>query len=311
MMLNALAGLELEDEVEYMDTSDTPWYWFYKADCGVWHRVEDEPKNSMSSAELERYYLKNPYGVIQIFTSGGQFKIDFAARTQVNLKTGQTRGIKRSYQTEYGFRCQCDDVFPSPPANWENVDPRQTYQIIPLRRETREYQQVERFVRNDGLLLEPIISINRIQNLDLWELFQRKKIQLMRIKGQSDIEEQRLFHGTSERNLHFICTYNFNCRLSDRRRRSHVYGKGTYFAKHASFATKYSEITSRGTKVMLLARVIVGKYKTGYQDYCKPDDDQDENLHDSCVDDTLYPRIFVIFDCNQIYPEYVLEYRNN
>lgn len=86
---------------------------------------------------------------------------------------------------------------------------------------------------------------------------------------------------------------------------------GTYFAKHASFATKYSEDTCQGTKVMLLARVIVGKYRQGHQDYCTPNDDQNENIHDSCVDNALCPRIFVIFDSNQIYPEYVLEYRCN
>ncbi len=40
MLCEELAGLELEDEVEYMDTSETPWCWYYKAKCGVWHRVE-------------------------------------------------------------------------------------------------------------------------------------------------------------------------------------------------------------------------------------------------------------------------------
>lgn len=170
---------------------------------------------------------------------------------------------------------------------------------------------------------------------EFWIL--RKKIQLMRIKGQSEIEEQMLFHGTSAKNVHSICTFNFNCRLSEKRRRGHIFGKGglwfwyflscfhiknffitttdfifvagTYFAKHASLANKYSKNASQSTKVMLIARVLVGKYKIGHQDYCTPDDDQDENIHDSCVDDAICPRVFVIFDSNQIYPEYVLEYR--
>ncbi|KAG1953465.1 protein mono-ADP-ribosyltransferase TIPARP [Pimephales promelas] len=167
---------------------------------------------------------------------------------------------------------------------------------------------MERYVRDVGLLRDTmILSIKRIQNVDLWELFCRKKTQMMRIKGQSDIEEQMLFHGTSAKNVHSICTFNFNCRLSDKRRRGHVLGKGTYFAKHASLATRYSE--AKSTKVMLIARVLVGKYKTGHQDYCTPNDDQNENIHDSCVDDEICPRIFVIFDSTQIYPEYVLEYR--
>ncbi|XP_058630288.1 protein mono-ADP-ribosyltransferase PARP11 isoform X2 [Onychostoma macrolepis] len=302
MLCEELAGLVLEDEVEYMDTSDRPWCWYYKAKCGVWHRVEDDPKGFMSSDDLERYYLRNPQGVITMTTTG--------ASTQVNLKTGKEKRIKRSFQTENGFRCKCDEISPSPPAHWKDVDPKKPYQLISLGKGGSEYQAVERFVRDNGLLHDPIISIKRIQNMDLWELFCRKKIQLMRIKGQSDIEEQMLFHGTDAKNVQSICTFNFNCRLSDKKRRGHVYGKGTYFAKHASFANKYSN-TRQGTKVMLLARVIVGKYKTGHEDYCTPNDDQNENIHDSCVDNTLYPRVFVIFDSNQIYPEYVLEYHSN
>lgn len=89
----------------------------------------------------------------------------------------------------------------------------------------------------------------------------------------------------------------------------YLFSLGTYFAKHASYAYRYSEVTNVGTKIMLLARVIVGKYKTGRMDYCTPNDDENEYKHDSCVDNTLYPKIFVVFDSNQIYPEYVLEYR--
>ncbi|XP_056116172.1 protein mono-ADP-ribosyltransferase PARP11 isoform X3 [Rhinichthys klamathensis goyatoka] len=305
-MLGEFAGLTLEDKVEYMDTSETQWYWYYKANCGVWHRVEDDPENFMFSDDLERYYLRNPQGVINMTAAGVQIQINFAARTQSNLKTGKTRKIKRSFLTEIGFSLWVVGTvvtFSLKMFSYPN-------QLISLRKESSEYQKMERYVRDVGLLRDPmIVSINRIQNVDLWELFCRKKTQLMRIKGQSDIEEQMLFHGTSAKNVHSICTFNFNCRLSDKRRRGHVLGKGTYFAKHASLATRYSENGSQSTKVMLVARVLVGKYKTGHQDYCTPDDDQDENIHDSCVDDAIGPRIFVIFDSNQIYPEYVLEYR--
>ncbi|XDV25306.1 hypothetical protein PO909_029242 [Leuciscus waleckii] len=247
-MLGEFAELSLEDKVEYMDTSETQWYWYYKATCGVWHRVEDDPENFMFSDDLERYYLRNPQGVINMIAAGIQIQINFSARTQVNLRTGKTRKIKRSFLTEIGFRCKCDDISQSPPAHWEDFDPKKPYQLISLRKDSSEYQKMERFVRDVGLLHDPmIVSIKRIQNMDLWELFCRKKIQLMRIKGQSEIEEQMLFHGTSAKNVHSICTFNFNCRLSDKRRRGHVLGKGTYFAKHASFATGYSENTSQDT----------------------------------------------------------------
>ncbi|XP_057213071.1 protein mono-ADP-ribosyltransferase PARP11 [Triplophysa rosa] len=315
-----------DDGVEFMDTSDTPCSWFYKAECGVWQRVEDEPFSFMSSAQLETYYIRNPYGVINMTTAAGHFQINLAASIQVNLNTGQTRQIKRTFLTENGFRCKCVDLSPPPPAHWENLDPKQPYQVLiltklqnktltslnqafPLRRHTSEYQAIECFVRNIGLLDEPIDSIFRIQNKDLWELFCRKKIQLMRIKGQSAIEEQNLFHGTRAENLHSISTFNFNCRLSDSKRGLHLYGKGTYFAKYASYAFNYSKKTNWGTKIIVLARVIVGNYTQGHEDYCTPNDDQDECIYDSCVDDPIFPKTFAIFDSNQIYPEYVLQYR--
>lgn len=46
-------------------------------------------------------------------------------------------------------------------------------QVIPLNELTAEYQCVACYVKNDGLLDRPIVSIGRIQNLDLWEIFCR------------------------------------------------------------------------------------------------------------------------------------------
>lgn len=51
---------------------------------------------------------------------------------------------------------------------------------------------------------------------------------------------------------------------------------------------------------------MTGKFKPGQQDLLKPDD---ENAFDSCVNDANHPTIFIIFDPNQIYPEYLIEYQ--
>ncbi|XP_036433226.1 protein mono-ADP-ribosyltransferase PARP11-like [Colossoma macropomum] len=306
------ADMEYEDYgIEPMDTSDTLWYWFYQAECGIWHRIEDDPISSLTSSELERYYLKNPQGVLDITTAGVRFRINFSEHTQTNLTTRKTRKIKRSSATERTLRCKCPDQAPSVPAHWENMDPEKPYQAFCLKQDTNEFKEVEKYIREMGILYKPIKNIYRIQNVDLWELYCRKRAQLKRIKGQPDIEEQMLFHGTSRDNVHSICLYNFDCNLSDQRRRAHVLGKGTYFAKHASYAANYSLTANPGVntlQIMFLARVTVGKYKKGQSDLCKPDGDQTENIHDSCVDNEMYPRIFVIFDSNQIYPEYLLEY---
>lgn len=46
-------------------------------------------------------------------------------------------------------------------------------QLIPLKEVTPEYQCVAGYVKNDGLLRGSIVSISRIQNIDLWEIFCR------------------------------------------------------------------------------------------------------------------------------------------
>lgn len=63
-------------------------------------------------------------------------------------------------------------------------------------------------------------------------------------------------------------------------------------------------------KVMFLARVLTGDFAAGDAKYMRPPskDGSFVNLYDSCVDNTGSPKIFVIFDANQIYPEYLIEF---
>lgn len=98
---------------------------------------------------------------------------------------------------------------------------------------------------------------------------------------------------------------------------------GVYFARHASIADRYStsikntlplyggdaqSVQYGPTKVIFLARVIIGKSIVGETDFQKPDHKSSENYHDSCVDNIKYPNYFIIFDSNQIYPEYLIQY---
>uniref|UniRef100_A0A4W6C2L5 Poly [ADP-ribose] polymerase n=1 Tax=Lates calcarifer TaxID=8187 RepID=A0A4W6C2L5_LATCA len=214
--------------------------------------------------------------------------------------------------------CSC---FSEAPIFWEKVDPTSPYQLIPVSELTPEYNTVAGYVKKEGLLDRSIVSIRRIQNLDLWEMYCRKKKQLMRIQGVEEIQERRLFHGTDSKNVDSICKYNFDVRLAGQH--GHSYGKGVYFAKHASYADKYSTSSTdpfslyggltgsvfRDTKIIFLARVMVGKSTLGKSHYKKPDDGSSENSHNSCVDNIKHPNMFVIFDPNQIYPEYLIQYR--
>uniref|UniRef100_A0A3P9BDW8 Poly [ADP-ribose] polymerase n=1 Tax=Maylandia zebra TaxID=106582 RepID=A0A3P9BDW8_9CICH len=289
--------------VEYMDTADTPWCWYYLADCGQWHQFEDDPDLPFSSEAVENFYLKNSKAVLNTSSFSYRGQIDFSG----------------NFCAFSSSQCSC---FSLAPVFWESFDPESPYQVTKmLLNHSPEYWTVKHYVKTDGLLDRTILSINRIQNLDLWELYCRKKKQLMRIQGIKEIQERRLFHGTDIKNVDYICKYNFDVRLAGQH--GNRYGKGIYFAKHAALADVYSPssleplpvyggktqpVHSGETKIIFLARVMTGKPVAGQSHFQKPDHENPENLHDSCVDVVNHPRIFVIFDPNQIYPEYLIQY---
>ncbi|KAM6961891.1 protein mono-ADP-ribosyltransferase PARP11-like [Tautogolabrus adspersus] len=303
------------EDVESMDTSDQPWCWYYLADCGRWHRFEDDPDTSFNSEDIEKYYLRNSKAILTISSFNSQSKFDFSLMVQTDLNTGRPRMIHRGCNMKRS--CSC---FITAQVRWEKVDPSCPYQLIPLSELTPEYKTVAGYVKNEGLLDRSFVAIYRIQNLDLWEMYCRKKKQLMRIQGVKEIEERSLFHGTEIKNVDTICKYNFDLRLVGQH--GHAYGKGIYFAKYATYADIYSQSstdplplcigrTLRGqhTKIIFLARVMIGKPIVGQTHFLKPDHGSLENTHDSCVDDINNPKIVVIFEPNQIYPEYLIQYK--
>ncbi|XP_034529914.1 protein mono-ADP-ribosyltransferase PARP11-like isoform X2 [Notolabrus celidotus] len=208
------------NQIEDMGKSKTLWHWYYMADCGRWHRFEGGPDNQLRSEHIEEYYLKNSKGVLTRFSSDCHSKIDFSVMLHTDLKTGKQARIQRGFNIERS--CSC---FSASPDFWENVDPTCPFQLIPLSELTPEYKIVANYVKTDGLLDRSILSIKRIQNSDLWELFCRKRKQLMKIHGVKEIKEGRLFHGTKTSNVHTICKYNFD--LGFVGQNGTAYGKGS------------------------------------------------------------------------------------
>ena len=62
---------------------------------------------------------------------------------------------------------------------------------------------------------------------------------------------------------------------------------------------------------MFVSRVLVGDYTLGSSSYVRPPskDGGDTLFYDSCVDNIQTPSIFVVFDRPQIYPEFLLTYK--
>lgn len=86
---------------------------------------------------------------------------------------------------------------------------------------------------------------------------------------------------------------------------------GSYFARDASYSHAYSQSPTTKMNMMFVARVLVGDFIRGNATYVRPPSKSTNtiNLYDSCVDKESDPSIFVIFEKHQIYPEYIIEYR--
>ncbi|XP_015267804.1 PREDICTED: poly [ADP-ribose] polymerase 11-like [Gekko japonicus] len=313
--------------LEEMDTSDTQWGWFYLAECGKWHMFETDSSThcSVSTEDIERSFKMNPQDSVCFTTAKFTYRLDFSGMKQTNLTTGKQRPIKRAPFSITAFSYVCENQSIPIPSHWEDVNPEEPYQLIPLQKQTNEYKEVASLFAKtmEGSRIK---RIQRIQNLDLWEFFCRKKNQLKKKRGASFINEHMLFHGTSGEFVEAICIHNFDWRINGMH--AAVYGKGTYFARDASYSSRFCKDDMKHSstfqihgvdlqlhmfrkhKVMFLARVLTGDYITGDSKYVRPPskDGSFVNLYDSCVDNTWNPKIFVVFDANQIYPEYLIEF---
>jgi len=123
------------------------------------------------------------------------------------------------------------------------------------------------------------------------------------------VKEQNLFHGTpDEATVRCICHQNFDPRMHGRH--GTVYGKGVYFSTTAAYSDGYTK--NSGHRFMFFARVLVGKSTRGKPEFQRPppvDPSRPHGaLYDSCVNSTSNPTIFVIFDNDQCYPEFLIEY---
>lgn len=132
----------------------------------------------------------------------------------------------------------------------------------------------------------------------------RTKAKFTKKYGRGNENEVKLLHGTKSDNIFKICQENFDFKVAGENL-SPMYGKGVYFAAESSLSDHYcSEKERDGLKYMLMARVLVGKMGCGSPELRRPPDDCD-----CAVDSPSKPRIFCVFDYNQLYPEYVIKYK--
>lgn len=129
-----------------------------------------------------------------------------------------------------------------------------------------------------------------------------------------EINEWYLWHGTSASAAHNICSTDFKMQLAGSATGT-LYGKGTYLAESITKADEYAKLEG-DTCTVMLCRVLGGRVRL-----CEERTPDAEELTNDCLirsyDCVLGDRRkvsgtyreFVIFDTENVYPEYILNYK--
>ncbi|TNM91419.1 hypothetical protein fugu_019799 [Takifugu bimaculatus] len=244
--------------------------------CG---RTVDTGPADVDSSVLERRFLSDANDVVNFSAHSQKYCLRFKDMLQTNITYGTKRAVRRRPRfvsaadvRDGRLRKPGEEVgFAAIPNHWDKNQLPQT-----------GYKRVplvsssDEYKEVEALFRKTmrgfdISKIERIQNKALWEVFQLQKTQMKNKNGGLPVLELKLFHGTDNQHVDTICHSNLDWRLCG----SH----GTAYGK------EYRRPPSK--------------------------DGGDINFYDSCVDNVHQPSIYVVFDKPQIYPEYLLQYRDN
>ncbi|KAJ3612621.1 hypothetical protein NHX12_020888 [Muraenolepis orangiensis] len=302
----------------------TEWLWYWEDEFGAWNQYDLLTKHrnaNMSSTELEKKFQSDDGSLVE-FTAGSQsYSLSFQDMIQTNKEYGTKRVVRRRPRFLSSSDIQTMKTSKRPhqlssshqlsealPRNWDRTQvPETGHKKVPLQESSEEFKEVEALFRNTMSGFE-IVKIERIQNKDLWDHFKLLRDQMKKRNGGRNVTERQLFHGTDSKYVDAICTSNFDWRICGTH--GTAYGKGSYFARDASYSHNYTG--DRTSRAMFVSRVLTGAHTKGSPCYVRPPskDGGDAVFYDSCVDDVRSPSIFVVFERAHIYPEYLLTYRD-
>ncbi|XP_054029766.1 zinc finger CCCH-type antiviral protein 1-like [Dryobates pubescens] len=298
----------------------TEWIWYWKNDLGQWieygEQGEGDIVKSPTSAIIENLYLADPDATVSFQVGLHRYQLNFKEMTQKNITYKTERRVCRrpkfvsSEDVQKIKRGQRDSSISNQtcPSHWDpSALPEFGYKAVEISNTSSEYHTIKQlFLQTMKNYI--ILTMQRIQNPALWKVFQWKKEQMKRENGGKDVSEKLLFHGCNNTYMKSICHYNFDWRLCGSNGTN--YGMGSYFARDASYSHEYCQPLGK-VRIMFVARVLVGDYTRGSAAYVRPPPKRVGSLqfYDSCVDNEFNPSVFVVFEKQQIYPEYIITYK--
>lgn len=222
-----------------------------------------------------------------------------------------------SSSTDLSASLPLSPTSPAPPGvfpeTWLPMANSQDFLQVPVSREDRSYRTVySLFHKTVSETKFRILKILRVQNPFLWEKYKRKKEYMSRRLSEMErmLSERHLFHGTSTDAVEGICKHNFDPRVCGKH--ATMFGQGSYFARKAVYSHNFSKRSPKGVHCMFLAKVLTGRFIVGNPSMRRPPPlnprDPSSDLYDSCVDNWVDPQIYVIFNDDQSYPYFIIQY---
>jgi len=175
------------------------------------------------------------------------------------------------------------------------------FQTFEVKFGTEEYYKIaNEFSR--GLPNNSIKRIERNQNRTQWMWYFLKR-QFVASNNKMDPNEMFLFHGSRNDAYDIIIKDGMDHRVANL---SGAFGAGIYFAPASSTSSGYVSGSNKGNHRMLYCRVTLGMIGPGSSGLRRPPEiKKGGRLYDSVGNNTMY----VIFDNQQCYPEYIIYYR--
>ena len=202
--------------------------------------------------------------------------------------------------------------FLNPPSHWNNEEDRVLVPVVESDPDYHEVKQdfLDKLKKRKRNTFE-VVKIERVQNLSLWQWYSVKLWTMKQHKNnQGEDTERKLYHGTSSDNAKKICNEGFNPIFANA---GGKWGVGVYFAKNSAYSSNpsYAKPDKDQVQQMFRCRVATGKYRKGRKGMKQPDqiDDGTGKLYDSAVNRTRNPTIFVVFNENIAYPEYLISFK--
>jgi len=149
-----------------------------------------------------------------------------------------------------------------------------------------------------------ILWIDKVSNPELETEHQILYENIQKIRPTTDVKQVELFHGTNQYAANAICMDGFKKDLN----KTSAYGKGTYFAKYASYSFEYSKKSTLKSEIvyMLLCSVIIGTTIIGTNNM-----EINTEIVDNTVDNMKIPTIVVTpYDKGGI-PKYLIAFHKD